>query len=1012
MKHFFTVVILLMTGLLQQVYAQDRSLSGRVTDRGTGQGLPGVTVLAKGTTTGTSTNADGAYTLSVPASVTRLTFSYVGYVAQERAVEGASTIDVALAGDTKELDEVVVTGLATSIKRANLANAVTTISAKELMGSTRPVTVDAALNGKIVGANIAQNSGAPGGGVSVQLRGISTLNGTAQPLYIIDGVYAINAEVGNGAGSPAFTSASAVTGRTTQDNAINRLSDINPNDIESIEVLKGPSAAAIYGTRANAGVIIIRTKRGQAGQTRVSFTQDLGLAKAWRLLGKSDWTPEKIDFRFAPGTQRNTDEKTALAAARAAGNIFDYEKEIFGNTAFLRNTGVSVSGGNERTKFFVSGSTSKDEGIVRNTDFARQSIRANVDHKIGDRIDIGLSSNYINSRNRRGFTGNTNNGVSLSYALAYTPSYAQLKPDALGIFPVNLYAGDNPLAVVERAINEESTNRFVQTGSVTLRLIQNETSSLRFATQGGVDFSSSNALLALPSDMQSQRALALPGAARISNNLFFNSNLQGFLIYDWRLGKDFNLTSQVGLVRLTQRTNLAYNQGQNLSPGLPLTPNRGTIVTQETEIRREQDVGFVGQQEVNFRDQIIATGGIRFDKSSRNGDQDKYYAFPKASLAVNLAKFDFWSLDKVNLLKLRAAYGQTGGPAFFGALYSPLVAISTGGRPGLLPSPLIGNTEIRPERATEFEAGIDVGMLDNRIGLEASVYNKEVIDLVDIYALSPATGLTSRRAYNVGDLRNQGLELSLTVVPVRSTFLNWSSTTQFWLNRSKVTRLNTDPTVPPFNTGLGFGATFGRNIFTVGESPSRWYGSPGSPSDARSNTFSGLTRYEEAQPTFQMSFLNNFTVAKNFEVSFLLHWKKDGYVANLSRLLQDEGGTTVDWLDPSTLLDGSGNARPKGIARRTTNSTAREYIQNAGYVRLREVSLYYSLPASLRTSLFKDYVKNFRIGVSGNNLLTWTDYVGYDPEVSNFGSTGNFAQVDVANYPNTRRFFLHLNLDF
>ena len=366
----------------------------------------------------------------------------------------------------------------------------------------------------------------------------------------------------------------------------------------------------------------------------------------------------------------------------------------------------------------------------------------------------------------------------------------------------------------------------------------------------------------------------------------------------------------------------------------------------------------------------------------------------------------------MNLLKLRAAYGQTGGPAFFGALYSPLVAISTGGRPGLLPSTLIGNTEIRPERATEFEAGIDIGMLDNRIGLEASVYNKEVIDLVDIYALAPATGLTSRRAYNVGDLRNQGLELSLTVVPVRSTFLNWSSTTQFWLNRSKVTRLNTDPTVPPFNTGLGFGATFGRNIFTVGESPSRWYGSPGSPSDSRSNTFSGLTRYEEAQPTFQMSFLNNFTVAKNFEVSFLLHWKKDGYVANLSRLLQDEGGTTVDWLDPSTLLDGSGNARPKGIARRTTNSTAREYIQNAGYVRLREVSLYYSLPASLRTSLFKDYVKNFRIGVSGNNLLTWTDYVGYDPEVSNFGSTGNFAQVDVANYPNTRRFFLHLNLDF
>jgi outer membrane receptor protein involved in Fe transport len=729
-------------------------------------------------------------------------------------------------------------------------------------------------------------------------------------------------------------------------------------------------------------------------------------------LGKSDWTPEKIDFRFAPGTPRNTQEKAALAEAQANGNIFDYEKEIFGNTAFLRNTGVSVSGGNERTKFFVSGSTSKEEGIVRNTDFSRHSIRANIDHKIGDRIDIGLSSNYINSSNRRGFTGNTNNGVSLSYALAYTPSYAQLKPNAAGIFPDNPYAGDNPLAVVERAVNEERTNRFVQTGSVTVRLIDNETSSLRFATQGGVDFSSSNALLALPSDMQSQRALALPGAARVSNNLFFNANLQGFLIYDWRLGENINLSSQVGLVRLTQRTNLAYNQGQNLSPGFPLTPNRGTVATQETDIRREQDVGFVGQQEINFRDQIIATGGLRFDKSSRNGDQDKYYAFPKASLAVNIAKFDFWSLDQINLLKLRAAYGQTGGPAFFNALYSPLLPISTGGRPGLIPSTLIGNPDIKPERATEFETGIDIGLFDNRISLEASVYDKEVIDLVDIFALAPSTGLTSRRAYNVGDLRNRGLELSLTVAPVRTTFLNWNSTTQFWLNRTEVTKLNENPTVSPFNTGTAFGATFGRNIFTPGESPSRWYGTPGSPSDPRSDTFSGLTRYEEAQPTFQMSFLNNFTVAKNIEVSFLLHWKKDGYVSNLSRLLQDEGGTTVDWLEPSALSDGSGNPRPKGIARRTTNATAREYIQNAGYVRLREASIYYSLPASLRTTLFKDFVKNMRIGVSGNNLLTWTDYVGYDPEVSNFGSTGNFAQVDVANFPNSRRFFFHLNLDF
>ncbi|WBO83148.1 SusC/RagA family TonB-linked outer membrane protein [Hymenobacter yonginensis] len=1011
MRKLLLSALMVSPVLMQQAAAQNRSISGRVTDTATGQGLPGVTVLVKGTTVGASTNADGSYTLSVPATATTLTFSFIGYGSVDRPIGDGSAVNVALASSTRNLDEVVVTGLATNIKRANLANAITTISAKDLTGSTRPVSVDAALSGKIVGANIAQTSGAPGGGMSVQLRGISTINGSSQPLYVIDGVYAINAEVGNGAGSAAFSGAAAGTGRTSQDNGINRLADLNPNDIESIEVLKGPSAAAIYGTRANAGVIVIRTKRGAAGKTRISFNQDLGFAEAWRLLGKEDWTDAKLE-KFYAGA-RLADEKAKLAAATSSGKIYDYEKEIYGNTAFLRNTGLSVSGGNERTRFYVAGSTAKEDGIVKRTGFERHSVRANIDQKIGQRIDIGLSGNYINSSNRRGYTGNDNNGISLGYNLAYTPSYAQLFPNEAGQYPDSDYTGDNPLAVVGRAINEETTNRFVQTANFTLRLIDNETSSLRFAAQGGVDYSASEALLALPGDMQSQRARPLPGVARVSKNNFFNTNLQGFLIYDWKLGEAVSLTSQVGTVRLSQRQNLSFNQGQNLSPGAPYTPNRGTVTTQETVLTNEADVGFVAQQEANFRDQIIATAGIRFDKSNRNGDPGKYYSFPKASLAVNLAKFGFWTVEPVNLVKLRVAYGATGGPAFFGALYSPLAATSTGGRAGLLPSTLLGNPDIKPERATELEAGIDLGFLENRIGLEATVYNKEVFDLVNTYSLAPATGLTSIRAYNIGDLRNRGLELALNLNPVRKAFLNWNSSTQFWLNRTEVTKLYETPLrVAPFNTGSGFGATFGRNVFVVGESPSRWYGTPNDPN---SPNFSGLTRYEDAQPTFQMSFLNSFTIAKNFELSFLFHWKKDGYNSNLSELLKDEGGTSKDWSENSGLFDADGNPVTKGEARQgfsTEGLSARQFIQNSGYVRLREASLYYSLPTALRTSLFKEYVSNIRIGVSGNNLITWTDYVGYDPEVSNFGATSNFAQVDVAGYPSTRRVFFHLGIDF
>jgi outer membrane receptor protein involved in Fe transport len=472
------------------------------------------------------------------------------------------------------------------------------------------------------------------------------------------------------------------------------------------------------------------------------------------------------------------------------------------------------------------------------------------------------------------------------------------------------------------------------------------------------------------------------------------------LIYDWSLGEGINLTSQLGSVRLRFDRNFAYSQGQNLAPGTPLNPGRSSLVTQDATSTTEQDIGQVVQQDINFRDQIIVGGSVRFDKSSRNGDPNKYFAFPNGRIAVNLANFEALKVSSVNLMKLRAAYGETGAPAFFGAIYSPLVNASIGGRPGFIPSTLVGNRNIEPERATELEAGLDLGFLDNRVTLEATVYQKFAKNLVQTFNLAPSTGVTSIRAFPVGDLRNRGLELSLGVVPVRSEVFTWNSTTLFSLNRTEVTRI----IVPNFATGSGFGNTFGRNVFKLGESPSRWFGTPVSAVD-NPNNFSNLTRYEEAQPKFIMSFINNFTIAKNVDVNFLVAWRKDSYTSNLSRLLKDEGGTTEDWSK-----DDDGDGEVNGLQR--PGLSAREYIQNSGFVRLREASIYYSLPANLRTSLFKDYVRNIRVGVSGNNLLTFTDYVGYDPEVSVFGSTTNVAQVDVTSFPNTRRVFFHLNIGF
>lgn len=1004
MKHFFLMVVFLMTCLLQQAVAQDRALSGRVTDRATGQGLPGATILAKGTTVGASTNADGSFTLSVPASVTTLSISSIGYTSIDQPIGADATYNITLATDTKQLDEVVVNGLASSVKRSNLANAVASVSAKELYGNTRPVTLDAALNGKVVGANISANSGAPGGGVSVQLRGISTLTGNVQPLYVIDGVYAVSQEIGNGAGSASFSGASAGTGRTTQDGGTNRISDLNPADIESIEVLKGPSAAAIYGTRANAGVIVIKTKRGVSGQTRVSLSQDLGYQQIQRYLGHSDFDAAKLDQVY--GTSLDGE----FAAAK--GQTWDYEKEIFGNTGFLRNTNVNVSGGTDKTKFYVAAGTTREDGIVKNTNYERSSVRANVDQKIGSRIDLSLNSGYANTTNRRSFFGNDNNGVSVGYNLLSIPSFVDLHKDPVtGLYPDSPVTGDNPLAIVDKGVNQETTNRVTEAANLVVRIIDNENSSLRLATQAGVDFAASKALLALPAELQSQQSSANPGVARVAQNQFFNYNLQSFLIYDWKLADGaLALTSQVGATRLGLNTQLQYSQGQKLAPG-PLQPDRGVITSQQTNIQDETDVGFIAQQEINYQDRIVATGGVRFDKSSRNGDSQRLFAFPKASLAVNLAKFDFFSIQNVNLVKLRAAYGETGSPAFFGGLYSPLTNTSTGGRVGYYPSTVVGYRPVtgidpdnlEPERATEFETGIDLGFFDGRVNLEASFYNKVVKNLINAFNTAPGTGVQSVRAYQVGDLRNRGIELSLGLVPVRTANFVWNSTTQFWFNRSLVTRL----TVPEIDLNPGFGATYGTTYFALGESPTRWYGTPRiDPTKIATRT--NLTRYGDAQPAFQMSYQNTLTLFKNLELGFLLHWKKDSYTSNLTITNQDGFGTSKDWSDPYTAADGS--VGPIGEARQGFG--AEYYVQNSGYVRLREVSAYYSLPASIRTSLFKDFVKTVRVGVSGNNLATWTNYRGYDPEVSNFGSTNTQAQVDVVGYPSTKRVFFHLNLDF
>lgn len=993
-------LLLLCVGVLSQALAQSRRISGKVSSADAASPLPGVSVLVKGSTSGTATDVNGTYSLEVPENSV-LVFSFIGFVSQEVPVSTRTVIDIALKEDIAALEEVVVTGLATSIKRSNLANAVSSVSGEELAGRTSVQTLDGALQGRVAGANIIANSGAPGGGISVKLRGVSSITGSSEPLYIVDGVYIDNSAISPGTNS--VTKASTGGGiANTQDNSSNRIADLAPEDIANVEILKGASASAIYGARANAGVVIITTKRGKSGKTTINFSQDFGVASALRLLGVREMTEEKIrNNAFGPSTETDV---AAFVAARNAGKIFDYEKELYGNKGFIRESRINIGGGNEKTKFFISGNSRDEEGIIKRTGFQRNSIRANVDHKISKVFDFSVSTNYIRSSANRGITNNDNANISLGVSLASTPSWVGLHPNADGIYP-NSPAGSNLLQTRDLSTINEQTNRFVGGGTLNVNLLQRDKSYLKLSFNGGLDFFNTASTVYFPEFLQFQVSgpSATQGFYSSGNNVVFNTNASQLLVFSTQL-PSVSLTSSLGATQLHFNQNRATTQAiqlvgrqQNLEQAAALN-----VFNRKLDSR---DYGYFFQQEANFNDKVVATAGIRVDQSSLIGDPNKLYAFPKGSVALNLHKFAFWSSNKVSQVKIRAAFGQAGGvpSADPVTLQQPRFTVFGAGNISGLTGSIIGLTKgdpnIKPERSQEFETGLDLGFLNNKITLEATYYNKKVDDLILNTNMPLSSGYTFF-ATNAGSLKNEGVELTLGTTPVSNERFQWNSQVLFYLNRSKVTRLD----VPTFTTG-GFGNSLGQFQIEEGQSPTQIIGSIPSPDGQI------VAQIGNAQPKFQLSWNNEFTFLKNFQFSMLWHWKQGGENINLTQLLSDLGGNSYDYDEDD---DGNGiiNGEQRGNTLVKGPPDARLFVQKSSYLKLRQATLYYTLPTALVSNAFKNTVERIRVGVSGNNLIMFTNYNSYDPEVSNFGNNGVSSGVEVTPYPSSKRMFFHISVDF
>jgi TonB-linked SusC/RagA family outer membrane protein len=976
MRNAFKTAMLLWVLILPILSFAQTVINGRVTDAGNNLPLQGASVTVKGTTNSTQTDAEGKFSITVTGSGVKLVISYVGYVSQ--TVEAGNNISVSLAFDNTKLSEVVVTGLATSVKRTNLANAVASVSGKDLVGTTVQSTVDGALYGKFTGANISANSGAPGGGISIKLRGITSLVANSQPLFIVDGVYYDNSSIF--AGLNVVSKAAGQGSTTFQDDPSNRVADLDPQDIDRIEILKGASAAAIYGSKAAGGVVIITTKRGKAGKPKIELGHSIGVQMQLRKLGQREWDDAKVQAAFGA---------SGLAYYTANNKkIYDYENELYGNHGLMNNTRLSISGGNDKTTYYAGYTRKDDEGIVKKTGYKKSSFRLNLTQKVGNFLDLSMNANYVESDANRGYFNNDNTSTTLGVSFVSTPSWANLYPDANGNFPNNPFAPSNFIQTRDLITNKEKINRTLLGGSATWKVFNNDKHDLKIIARGGIDAYTLNTIAIFPQELQFEKnGNGTNGASIYGTTIARNNNYNLVAVHEFKSNGNMSFRTQAGLTEENVNLDNVVNTATQLI-GTQTNVNQAGAIKAEEAKTIQKDRGFFVQEEFNYNDIAIITAGLRGDKSSRNGDANKLYYFPKASAAFNVHQLPSWSSDKISQLKLRVAYGQSGNFAPFGAVYTPLVPVVFNGTVGSLITLTQGNEKLNPEKQSELETGLDLGILHNRVTLEFTYYTKKVDDLLLNVNVPTSSGF-SLAWKNVASIKNHGIEIGLNTIPVNNRNIKWTSGINFWKNKAKVTKLD----VPAFNTGA-FGATLGTYRIQQGKSPTQIVGIAG-PGD-KVDPESGLGVFGDAEPDFQFSFTEGVTY-KRWELNVLMHWKKGGRNINLSTLLSDIFGTSPDYDKKS--LDPTGATANGPFRLNALGTTAAPWVENTSYFRVREIGLSYHLP--------KQWFKNIadvKVGFSGRNLINAFKYNSYDPEVSNFGTNAISSNVEVTPFPSAKSF--------
>lgn len=1029
-KSIFLLVFLFASFL---TYAQV-SISGKVTGAD-GSGLPAVSVSVQNTSSGTITDANGMYTLrtSLKPGNYVVVFSAVGYKSSNQNIQIGSESEVVvnaqLAEDALNLDEVVVTGVSAGTTRRQLGSYVSTVKSDQLTkGATGNVL--AALQGKTPGAQIIQNSGDPGGGISVRLRGISSLNSSSEPLYIVDGVIINNATTRVTNTSSNYDGQNFI-GTIGQ----NRLADINPADIDRIEVLNGAAAAAIYGSRANAGVIQIFTKRGSSGAPVVSFNTSV-LVSSLRKSVEVNQSPVKFGGPTdGPGAQTQ-DILTPALTTTTPVTRYDYNDYIF-RTGIGTDNNVSVAGGREKTKYYTSASYYKNQGIIKNTDFRRFSFRANVDQGFGDKVNVNLGINFINSFSNEKPDGNS--FFSPMNSINIIGNFHNIwQRDALGnLLAVGERGRVNPVSIIEDLKQRQETNRVIANAGIKIRPVQ----GLTIDYMMGIDQYSQKGETFIPpfaynvSDGFFGGGASLDptrnGYASAANYNFFQINNELSATYQTNITPDIASTSQLGYSLQYEKSSYAMLQGRGLAPFVE-TVNGASTILQGVDERGEISIsGYFLQQNFSYKRLLYLTGAIRIDGSSVFGEDQRNQKYFKGSGSYIISEHDFWQNSNIskfwNFAKVRIAYGESGNMTGIGA-YSRFNSYSSNSfvsRTSLISSGTLANTNVKPERQKELEFGIDLGFFDNRLTASANIYKKTVDDLLINRFIAPTTGFSSLLD-NFGSLENKGFELIITGVPVQRKDFTWTVTGIFNRNRNKALKIGQALTLLSTNSGTPVAIIEGQPIgvfygafFATDGSGNLIKNGAGYPQGERGVQTGALTYEVQRDPVTGLPITTSPLLRKiigdpnpDYTASLVneLTFKKFGLRLQFDAV-QGVDVFNADW----RTRQGVGNGKeaekeqtgvyPRGYINSFYATIEEWRIDDGSFVKLREVSLSYDF------GNFKK-VRDIKLTVSGRNLISWDNYKGYDPEVNAGGQSTLLRGIDFGAVPIPRTFSIGLSAKF